>query len=105
VYMITQSPDTRRKTPEKVTDMLREVIVKESNYDLWYSPVVEKANSGEYGFAVNYRKLKKVIKPKAFPLQCFSDLLHSISESHAQYFTSFDLGIAFWHVSPSESSK
>ncbi|WAR31720.1 hypothetical protein MAR_034262 [Mya arenaria] len=68
------------------------------NKHLWYSPVVEKANSGEYGFAVNYRKLNKVIKPKAFSLQCFSDLLHSISESHAQYFTSFDLGIAFWHV-------
>lgn len=67
-----QNQEISRKTDEMVSDMLNTGLIKGSNSE-WYSPVVlvKKANTqetGEYCFAVDYRKLNKVTKP--IPLTC-----------------------------------
>ena len=73
----------------------------------WHSPVVlvKKANSDEYRFAVDYRKLNKISNSQAYPIPRLSDIFDAIGEANAHYFTSLDLGKAFWQVPLSEESK
>ena len=104
-----QTPDKRRVLDNMISEMKDNGILKESNSE-WYSPVVlvrksDTDNIGEYRFAVDYRKLNKVTKPIAYPLPRLSDMLDAIGEAHPQFFTTLDLGKAFWQVSLSESSK
>ena len=101
-----QTPEMRRETKRQVDDLRKHGQVKESNSN-WHSPVVlvKKANSEEYRFAVDYRKLNKISKPQAYPMPRLSDIFDAIGEANAQYFTSLDLGKAFWQVPLSEESK
>ena len=104
-----QTPHMRRKQEEMVSDMIDKGILKESNSD-WHSPVVlvkksDTNETGEYRFAVDYRKLNKITKPIAYPLPRLSDMLDAIGEANPQFFTSLDLGKAFWQVPLSDSSK
>lgn len=62
-------------------------------------------DTGEYRFAVDYRKLNKVTKPIAFPISRLSNMLDAIGEANPMYLSSLDLGKAFWQVPLSESSK
>ena len=62
-----QTPDKRRVLDSMLSEMKDNGILKESNSE-WYSPVVlvrksDTDNTGEYRFAVDYRKLNKVTKP------------------------------------------
>ena len=81
-------------------------LVHESNSS-WHSPIVlvKKANSDEYCFAVDYRKLNKVSKAQSYPIPRLSDIFDAIGEANAHYFSSLDLGKAFWQVPLSEKSK
>ena len=101
-----QTPEMRRETKRQTDDMLEHGIIKESNSN-WHSPVVlvKKANSNEYRFAVDYRKLNKISRPQAYPIPRLSDIFDAIGEANAQFFTSLDLGKAFWQVPLSEDSK
>ena len=101
--------DKRRVLDSMLSEMKDNGILKESNSE-WYSPVVlvrksDTDNTGEYRFAVDYRKLNKVTKPIAYPLPRLSNMLDAIGEAHPQFFTTLDLGKAFWQVPLSESSK
>ena len=71
-------------------DLRKHGQVKERNNNE-LSPVVlvKNANSGEYWFAVDYRKLNKIRKPQTYPISTLSDIFDAIWEANAQYF-SFD---------------
>lgn len=101
-----QTPNMRRITHEYVEDYKRNGLIKESNSN-WHSPVVlvKKANSDEYRFAVDYRKLNKISKSQAYPIPRLSDIFDAIGEANAHFFTSLDLGKAFWQVPLSDESK
>ena len=101
-----QTPEMRRVTQKHVEDLKRNDMIRESNSN-WHSPVVlvKKANSDEYRFAVDYRKLNKVSKSQAYPIPRLSDIFDAIGEANAHYFSSLDLGKAFWQVPLSEESK
>ena len=79
--------------------MLENKIIEPSMSN-WHSPVVlvKKADSNEYRFAVDYRKLNKISKPQAHPIPKLTDIFDAIGESNAQFFSSLDLGKAFWQV-------
>ena len=96
----------RHETKRQTEDMLEHCIIKQSNSN-WHSPVVlvKKANSNEYRFAVDYRKLNKISIPQAYPIPRLSDIFDAIGETNAQFFTCLDLGKAFWQVPLSEDSK
>lgn len=76
-----QTLEMRRVTQQYVEDFKRNVVIKESNSS-WHSPVVlvKKANSDEYRFAVDYRKLKKISKSQAYPIPRLSDIFDTTSE-------------------------
>ena len=101
-----QNPEMRRITHQYVEEYKRNNLIKESNSN-WHSPVVlvKKANSDEYRFAVDYRKLNKISKSQAYPIPRLSDIFDAIGEANAHFFTSLDLGKAFWQVPLSEESK
>ena len=101
-----QTPEMRRETQRIVDELKQHGTVKDSNSS-WHSPVVlvKKANSDEYRFAVDYRKLNKISKPQSYPIPRLSDIFDAIGEANAQYFSSLDLGKAFWQVPLSEESK
>ena len=101
-----QNPKMRRETEKILKPLLETGTVKESNSD-WHSPVVlvRKSGSNEYRFAVDYRKLNKVTKPQAYPIPRLNDIFDAIGEAKAQYFTSLDMGKAFWQVPLEEKSK
>ena len=101
-----QTQEMRRDTQKQTQDMLKNDLIKESNSN-WHSAVVlvRKANSDEYRFAVDYRKLNKISKPQSYPIPRLSDIFDTIGEANTQYFTSLDLGKAFWQVPLSEESK
>ena len=101
-----QTPQMRRKTKELTDEMLKTNQIKETNSN-WHSPVVlvRKANTDEYRFAVDYRKLNKISKPQDYPIPRLADIFDAIGEANAQYFTSLDLGKAFWQVPLDEESK
>ena len=101
-----QNPQMRRETEKIMQPLLEKGVVKESNSD-WHSPVVlvRKAGSNEFRFAVDYRKLNKITKPQAYPIPRLSDIFDAIGEANAQYFTSVDMGKAFWQVPLEENSK
>lgn len=101
-----QTPEMRRITHQYVEDYKQNNLIKESNSN-WHSPVVlvKKANSDEFRFAVDYRKLNKISKSQAYPIPRLSDIFDAIGEANAHFFTSLDLGKAFWQVPLSEESK
>ena len=101
-----QTPEMRRITQQYVEDFKRNDVIRESNSN-WHSPVVlvKKANSDEYRFAVDYRKLNKISKSQAYPIPRLTDIFDAIGEANAHYFSSLDLGTAFWQVPLSEESK
>ena len=82
-----QTPNMRRITHEYVEDYKRNGLIKESNSN-WHSPVVlvKKANSDEYRFAVDYRKLNKISKSQAYPIPRLSDIFDAIGEANAHFF-------------------
>ena len=100
-----QSPNLRRETERQVKEMLKHNIIEPGN-SAWHSPVVLiKKPNNEYRFAVDYRKLNKVTKPQSFPLPRLSDMFDAIGESNAKFFTSADIGKAFWQVPLTERAK
>ena len=101
-----QNLQMRRETEKIMKVLLEKGVVKESNSD-WHSPVVlvRKAGSNEFRFAVDNRKLNKITKPQTYPILRLSNIFDAIGEANAQYFTSLDMGKAFWQVPLEENSK
>ena len=82
-----QNPNVREATREWAEKMSENRIIEPSMSN-WHSPVVlvKKADSNEYRFAVDYRKLNKISKPQAYPLPKLTDIFDAIGESNAQFF-------------------
>ena len=92
-----QTPEMRRETKKQTEDMLENDLIKEINSNKYSAFVlVKKANSDKYWFAVDYRKLNKSSKPQSYQIPRLSDIFDAIGEANSQYFTSLDLGKAFW---------
>lgn len=84
--------------------MLTHDIIEPSN-SIWHSPVVMvKKWSGEWRFAVDYRKLNKITVPLSFHLPHLHTVFDAIGHAKPNYFSSIDLRSGFWKIKMSDQS-
>lgn len=99
------NPNLQEEIRKHVDDMLENDIIEPSN-SIWHSPVVMvKKRSGEWRFAVDYRKLNKITVPLSFPLPHLETVFDAIGHAKPRYFSSLDLRSGFWQIKMSEKSK
>jgi len=90
-----QPPHIKKEIQKQVDEMLQNKIIEPSNSE-WHSPVVMvKKKSGEYRFAIDYRKLNNHTIPMSFPLPRLESIFDTLGESKVQYFTTLDLASGF----------
>lgn len=99
------NPNLQEEIRKHVDDMLANDIIEPSN-SIWHSPVVMvKKRSGEWRFAVDYRKLNKITVPLSSPLPHLDTVFDAIGHAKPRYFSSLDLRSGFWQIKMSEKSK
>lgn len=75
------SPTIQKEIRKHVDDMLENDIIEPSN-SVWHSPVVMvKKCSGEWRFAVDYRKLNKYTVPLSFPLPYIETVCDAVGDA------------------------
>lgn len=75
------SPTIQKEIRKHVDDMLENDIIEPSN-SVWHSPVVVvKKCSGEWRFAVDYRKLNKYTVPLSFPLPYIETVCDAVGDA------------------------
>lgn len=85
--------------------MLTHDMVEPSN-SIWHSPVVMvKKRSGEWKFAVDYRKVNKITVPLSFHLSHLDTVFDAIGHAKPNYFSSIDLRSGFRKIKMSDQSK
>ena len=57
-----------------------------------------KKKSGEFRFAIDYRRLNRVTKPMSFPLPRLDDVFDTVGSANAKIFTTLDLASGFWQI-------
>lgn len=99
------TPAIQEEIRKHIDEMLDHNIIEPSN-SIWHSPVVMvKKRSGEWRFAVDYRKLNKVTVPLSFPLPHLETVFDAIGHAKPSYFSSLDLKSGFWQIKMSEKTK
>ena len=92
------TPQIKTEIEKQVNELLDNDLIEESSSP-WTSPVVMvKKKTGEYRFAVDYRKLNSVTHHTSFPLPRIDDLLDTIAAAKAKYFTTLDMFSGFWQL-------
>jgi hypothetical protein len=99
------SPKMKQEIDRQIKEMLEAKVIEPSTSP-WASPVVLlKKKSGDYRFAVDFRKVNRVTRPISFPLPRPDDVYDIIGESHAQIFTVLDLASGFWQIRVHPNSR
>ena len=99
------TPALQEEIRKHVDEMLENDIIEPSN-SIWHSPVVMvRKRSGEWRFAVDYRKLNKITFPLSFPLPHLETVFDAVGEAKPVYFSSLDLRSGFWQIKMADSSK
>lgn len=97
------SPHMKKEIDRQIQDMLQHGIITPS-ISPYASPVVMvKKKSGEYRFAVDYRKLNSITKVMNYPLPQFEDVTDILGK--ATIFSVMDLMSGFWQIPVHENSK
>ncbi|MES9884237.1 MAG: RNase H-like domain-containing protein, partial [Sedimenticola sp.] len=92
------NPKQKAEIDRQVEEMLEHDIIQPSSSD-WHSPVVlVRKPSGESRFCVDYRGVNRVSRLEVFPLPRLDDMLDSIGESSASYFSVCDMSAGFWQI-------
>ena len=75
------TPAIQEEIRKDIDEILDHNIIESSN-SIWHSPVVMvKRRSGEWRFAVDYRKLNKVTVPLSFPLPHLETVFDAIGHA------------------------
>jgi hypothetical protein len=97
------SPEMKSEIDRQVQEMLDCGVIRQST-SAFSSPVVMvKTKSGEYRFAVDYRKLNAITTSITHPLPEFEDVTDMLSG--AQVFSTMDLGSGYWQIPMAEDFK
>lgn len=97
------SPQIKQEISRQIHDMLDHDIIRPST-SAYASPVVMvKKKSGEYRFAVDYRRLNAITTTINYPLPRFEDVIDMVG--NAKYFSTMDLVSGFWQIPIAPESR
>ena len=97
------SPEKRAIIDEDVDGFMEKGVIKPSQSPFASAVVLAKKQDGTLRFCVDFRRLNDITVRDAYPLPRIDEHLESIGS--ACYFTSLDMGNAFWQVPLAESAK
>ena len=94
----------RAHVEKHVNEMLEAGIIRESS-SAWSSPIVivDKKDTDEKRFCVDFRRVNQVSKQNVYPLPNIDDILSAFNG--AKYFSKLDLKSGFWQIEMEEGSK
>ena len=99
------SPANRLEQEIQIKEMLQNDIIEPSDA-LWQSPVVlVKKKSGEYRFAVDYRRVNSVTKQISQPLPRLESMFDAIGEARPNFFSTLDMSSGFWQMALDPETK
>jgi transposase InsO family protein len=99
------SPQVRNAQEKQIGEMLENNIIEPSS-SLWQSPVVMvKKKSGEYRFAVDYRRLNNVTKQISQTMPRLESIFDALGEAQPKYLSTLDMSSGFWQIPLDEASK
>ena len=100
--MRRMAPDKRRMADEQIQLLIEMSVIRPSNSPFASAVVLANKNDGSKRFCMDFRKLNDLTIKDAFPLPRIDESLESLGT--AKYFTSLDMGSAFWQVELTEES-
>ena len=100
--MRRMAPDKRRMADEQIQLLIEMNVIRPSNSPFASAVVLANKNDGSKRFCMDFRKLNDLTIKDAFPLPRIDESLESLGT--AKYFTSLDMGSAFWQVELTEDS-
>ena len=100
------TPKIKLEIERQCKEMEEHDIIEPAPSSPWSSPVVMvKKRSGEYRFAVDFRKVNSVTKPLNFPLPRLDDVLDSLGQSKSRFYSNLDCFQGFWQISVAEEDR
>ena len=88
---------------QTVKEMLDAGLIKESYSPFSSGIVMVSKKDGTYRMCIDFRRLNEMTKKDTYPLPRIDQTIESMGS--AKYYSSLDMGSAFWQVPLSESSK
>ncbi len=96
------TPAKRESARRQVQELLDKGFIQTSESPFASGIVMVEKPNGEYRMAVDYRRLNAITKKDAFPLPRIDQTLGDLG--NARYFTTLDMGSAFWQIKVDKSS-
>ena len=96
-------PAKKEAVDEQVDALLKDDICEESKSPYSSAVVLVKKGDGTWRFCVDFRKLNAITKKDAYPLPRIDETLEKMG--NALYFTSLDMGSAFWQIELTKRAK
>ena len=99
------TPANRIEQEKQIKEMLQNDIIEPSD-SLWQSPVVlVKKKSGEYRFAVDYRRVNSVTKQISQPLPRLESMFDALGDAKPKFFSTLDMSSGFWQIALDPETK
>ena len=94
----------QEKIDKNIEELLKNGVIKECESP-WNSPIVcvKKKNTEDIRMCLDFRKLNEITERPVFPIPNVEEILDSVG--NAKYFSTIDLGNAYYQVELDESSK
>ena len=99
------SPTIAKEIQSQTDTMLKNSIIEPSSSE-WQSPVVMvKKKTGDYRFAVDYRKLNEVTRKIHYPIPRIDDVFDKLGDKQPTWFSTLDLASGFWQIPLDPNTK
>ena len=95
--------EKKRIADEQIKEMVKQGIIQRSNSPFASAIVLVKKGDGTYRFCIDFRKLNDITVKDSFPLPRIDESLDKLGS--AKYFTSLDMGSAFWQIELTDAAK
>ena len=95
-------PDKKLIADEQVQTLIEMGVIRPSRSPYASAIVLVKKSDGSSRFCIDFRKLNDITIKDSFPLPVIADHMDKLGA--ARYFTSLDMGSAFWQVKLDDAS-